>query len=195
MVITDIIFDWGGVLALADNALAGGILAKKYHYDKETLRKAIGKAEDKHSETTTEYHGFFTEVQKQFPMPKNEIANALNAAHATKTLELARRLKKKGYSVHLLSNQMHFRTRYIRKHNDLSFFDAVVFSSEVGIMKPQKKIYQYMLKKINREPQQCLFIDNNTGNVEAAKKLGINAINYKNNKQLVKELKKFGIAF
>lgn len=191
--ITDIIFDWGGVLALADNALAASILAKKYGYDKEKLRKAIGKAEDRHSETTTHYEGFFKEVQRRFPMPKSEIAKALNAAHATKTLKLAKKLKKNGYGVHLLSNQMHFRTRFIKQHNDLSFFDTVVFSSEAGMMKPQKKMYRYVLKKIKREPQQCLFIDNNAENIKGAKKLGMNVIWFKSEAQFKQELKKFGI--
>ncbi|MDP3742407.1 MAG: HAD-IA family hydrolase [Candidatus Micrarchaeota archaeon] len=190
--ITDIIFDWGGVLALADNALAASVLSKKYGFNKEKLQKAIGKAEDKHSETTTNYHGFFKEVQQQFQIPTKEITAALNAAHATNMLKVAKKLKKK-YGVHILSNQMHFRTRFIRAHNDLSFFDAVVFSSEVGMMKPQKRIYRYMLRKIKCRPQQCLFIDNNKANVEAAKKLGINVILFKSEVQFKSELKRFGV--
>lgn len=190
--IIDIIFDWGGVLALADNPTAAHILSKKYGYPEDKLRKTIARIEDKYSKSR-QYRGFFREVIAFFPAIRpEELERGLNSAHAIQTLKMAQKLKKK-YRVHLLSNQMHFRTQFIKRHNDLSFFGTVVFSSEVGMMKPEKQIYRYLLKKINRKPQQCLFIDNNSENIRAAKKLGINIILFKSEAQFKKELKKFGI--
>ncbi len=186
--ITDIIFDWGGVLALADNPLAAKILSKKYGYSEEQLMQVIDKAEDRYSQTKN-YSGFFKEVQKKFPISVKQIASALNTAHATGVLKLARKLKRR-YHVHLLSNQIHLRTRFIRAHNNLSFFDNVFFSSELGMMKPQRRIYRYLLRKIKANPYECLFIDNTKANTDAAKRLGIKTILFKNELQIKKEMER-----
>ncbi len=189
--ITDIIFDWGGVLALADNPIAAAILSKKFGYNEEELKKVISSAENRYSQTEN-YKGFFSEVQKKFPIPTKQIESALNTAHTTDVLKFAQKLKRR-YRIHLLSNQMHFRTLFIRRHNDLSFFDEVVFSSEVGMMKPQRRIYQYVLKKIRAKPGDCLFIDNLKENTDAAKKIGVNTILFKSKSQMLREMARYKI--
>ena len=190
--ITDIIFDWGGVLALADNALAAKTLAKKYKISEKELAKGLGNFE-RQFEASENCEGYFERVQKTYGIPRKEIEKALNAAHATRTLQLALQLKQSGWPLHLLSDQMHFRTLYIKVNNDLGFFDNLFFSSEIGFVKPEKGAFLYVLRKIKRKPQQCLFIDNNEENVKGAKKLGINVILFKSETQLKQELKKFGI--
>ena len=192
--ITDIIFDWGGVLALADNPHAAKIIAisSKYGYAEEEFVKWIGKSEDLFS-TTPNSDEYFEKVNEKFHVNKKELTDALNSAHATEVLQIAKKVKQAGYRVHLLSNQMAFRTKYIRSHNDLTFFDNLFFSNEVGLMKPQKEFYQYALKKIGAKPENCLFIDDKEKNVEAAKKLGINSFQFKNKEQMLKQLKRYGI--
>lgn len=186
--ITDIIFDWGGVLALADNATAAKKLARKYRMKKKELEKGLANFERQY-EASRNYEGYFQHVQETYGIPRKEIENALNAAHATHMLQVAKKLKKQGWPLYLLSDQMHFRTLRIRRHNDLSFFDSLFFSSEIGFVKPEKGAYLYVLKKIKRKPQQCLFIDNNVENIKAAKKVGIKVILFKNEKQFKKDLK------
>ncbi len=190
--ITDLIFDWGGVLALADNALAAKKLAKRYKLNEKELESGLANFE-RQFEASRNCAGYFKRVYVKYGIPKREVENALNAAHATHMLQVARQLKRNGWPLHLLSDQMHFRTLYIKQHNDLSFFDNLFFSSEIGFVKPEKGVYLYVLKKIKRKPQQCLFIDNNKENVEAASELGINAILFKSEDQLKREMKKFGI--
>jgi putative hydrolase of the HAD superfamily len=72
-------------------------------------------------------------------------------------------------------------------------FDEVVVSCEVGMRKPNPKMYKLILKRLKISPKQTLFIDNQEWNTKPAKKLGEKVILYKNNKQLFKELNKLGI--
>lgn len=48
-----------------------------------------------------------------------------------------------------------------------------------------------IIKKINANPNSCLFIDDSERNIDTAKKLGINTILFKGNKELFYELKKY----
>src|SRR3989344_3838495 len=80
-----------------------------------------------------------------------------------------------------------------KKYNYFSYFQPRITSSEVGVRKPEAKIYKIMLKKLRIKPSECLFLDDLQLNVNAAKKIGIKTIHFKNAKQLRKELNKFGI--
>ncbi|CAD5215535.1 unnamed protein product [Bursaphelenchus xylophilus] len=55
-------------------------------------------------------------------------------------------------------------------------FDVIVESCRVGLRKPDPKIFDIVLQKLNLKPNECVFIDDLPNNVEGASKLGINAI-------------------
>ncbi|MEY5049099.1 MAG: hypothetical protein RLZZ175_2458 [Bacteroidota bacterium] len=55
------------------------------------------------------------------------------------------------------------------------FFDKVYLSHEIGLRKPHATIYEYVLKDLNLNANECIFIDDNLPNIESAKALGINA--------------------
>ncbi len=55
------------------------------------------------------------------------------------------------------------------------FFHHAYYSNEVGFRKPDKEIYEFVLQKENLIPGETFFVDDKAENVEAAKKLGIQA--------------------
>lgn len=55
-------------------------------------------------------------------------------------------------------------------------FDVVVDSSRVGLRKPDPRIYQLTCERLGVSPDRCLFIDDLECNVDAARSLGIDAI-------------------
>ena len=69
-------------------------------------------------------------------------------------------------------------------------FDEVVVSCDVGIRKPNPKIYKMILKKLKLKGKSCIFIDNQKWNLIPAKKLGMKTILFKDNKQADEKLKK-----
>jgi putative hydrolase of the HAD superfamily len=58
-----------------------------------------------------------------------------------------------------------------------SYFDAVTFSSEVGVRKPHLAIYQDALDKVRVEPSRALFVgDRVREDVQGPKELGMRAV-------------------
>lgn len=57
-------------------------------------------------------------------------------------------------------------------------FDGVVVSGEVGVIKPDPKIYQLLLKKFGLKPEESVFIDDRKENVDAAIQLRFHGIHY-----------------
>ena len=67
-------------------------------------------------------------------------------------------------------------------------FDVQVWSYQLGIAKPDPAIYRHTLGKLGTQPEETLFIDDKRPNVEAARALGIQAIEYSSVEQLREEL-------
>jgi putative hydrolase of the HAD superfamily len=54
----------------------------------------------------------------------------------------------------------------------LERFHGVVFSADEKLVKPNPAIYRLLTERYGLWPEECLFIDDNEGNVQAARKLG-----------------------
>ena len=54
-------------------------------------------------------------------------------------------------------------------------FDGLVFSGVVEKIKPNRDIFEYLLKTFDLNAHECLFVDDNPGNIKAAETVGINA--------------------
>lgn len=95
--------------------------------------------------------------------------------------EFCKWAKEAGYQLYVLSNACTKFYEYFPKYYDLDFFEGVVVSSDIHIIKPDAQIYQYLLKKYNLQPQECLFVDDRKENVEAACSLQMKGIVFQNN--------------
>ena len=94
------------------------------------------------------------------------------------TIELINELKKRGVKVGILSNALECLADSAKCLVD----DELCFVSyELKCLKPDVKIYQKMIEKLNCKPNEVIFIDDKEKNVIGAKSLGINGIVYKNN--------------
>jgi len=60
-----------------------------------------------------------------------------------------------------------------------SLFDGIVASCAVGLRKPNPEIYQHLLQKHGLDSEESIFIDDQEENILAAKKVGIEGIQYK----------------
>ncbi len=78
----------------------------------------------------------------------------------------------------------------------LKWFDDIVVSGEVKMIKPDPAIYNYSLQRFAiAEPDTAIFIDDKLINVDVAKKLGLRGIHYKDPGQFSMELKKYGVTY
>ena len=90
-------------------------------------------------------------------------------------------IKNKGYGIYILSNASDKFYQYFPRFLPLDYFNGVVVSSDLHIIKPDEKIYKYILEKYNLNPEECLFIDDREENIEGAKKVNIKVELFKNN--------------
>ena len=99
-------------------------------------------------------------------------------------------VKTKGYGVYVLSNAHKSFYRYFPRYFDLDFFDGVVVSADVHIVKPDVRIYEHLLKKFDLKAEECLFIDDRLDQVEGAKKAGMTAVQFENDCEFIKDILK-----
>jgi putative hydrolase of the HAD superfamily len=67
-------------------------------------------------------------------------------------------------------------------------FDVVVDSAFVGTRKPEPRIYEITLDRIDAAPDQAVFIDDVEDNVEAARALGIRSVWFRSSDQAITEI-------
>ena len=92
-------------------------------------------------------------------------------------------LRERGYRVSLLSNTNPFMMQWARSsafdpagHGIGYYFDALYLSYEMGVMKPDRRIYEMMLAGEHALPDETVFIDDGPHNVAAAAALGIHTL-------------------
>jgi 2-haloacid dehalogenase len=70
----------------------------------------------------------------------------------------------------------------------LSWFDGVVVSGRVGMIKPDRDIFDYLLATYDRRAEDILFIDDHAPNVVAARSFGIRSHHFTSAAALREEL-------
>ena len=194
-----VIFDWGGVCCQE-----GELFSLK------PLQKALKMNPDEITAQTGElyfdyYRGKYTsdEFWKAFLIHFNlQETEEINPAELSKAylnsyvlwqdvLDMALSLQER-YQVGVLSNLTPGMRDYIReKNNTAKYFQYEVYScdEDVQCLKPDKKPYEVMLKKLNQHPENCLFIDNSEKNIQGAKTLGFKTLLFESKPQFFKAIK------
>ena len=101
--------------------------------------------------------------------------------------ELVKELKDNGYNIYLLSNASVGQKDYWPTVPGSEYFDGVVVSCFIGLVKPQLEIYKYLLDKYNLKADECLLIDDSTLNVEGAVYSGLKGIVFHNDYDEVRQ--------
>lgn len=96
------------------------------------------------------------------------------------TIPMLRSLKMAGYKLYILSNWGKWHFEELQKRNEfrefLQYFDGGIVSYQVGLKKPDRKIYEILIDKYNIDPTSAVFYDDKPENVQAAKEVGLNAV-------------------
>ncbi|MDR0860454.1 MAG: HAD-IA family hydrolase [Candidatus Peribacteria bacterium] len=74
--------------------------------------------------------------------------------------QLAKQLKQQGYHLAICSNNFPTRIRELDKQfSFLSLFDTVILSYEVGVLKPDKKIFEALIQQCHCLPEEIIYSD------------------------------------
>ena len=77
----------------------------------------------------------------------------------------------------IISNDSSSRSKYLRDKFDLNkYFDVISISGDLKIQKPDERIFFLTIEKLGLNAEDCIYIDDREGNLEAAKKVGMNPV-------------------
>jgi epoxide hydrolase-like predicted phosphatase len=186
-----IIFDWGGVLVEQITKKMTKEISVRYNIEEKAVLEAYDKNLHDYEKGIMQSEDFWNEFCSSLHQRLSQeiVKNILAAAEIEKPemLELCKKLKKK-YKVAILSNNNELMVEFIRQNFDLSYFDSVIFSYEVGMLKPDSEIYLLCARQLKLKPHECLFVDDKEKNVKAARTAGMEGIIFKDYVQFKKEL-------
>ena len=103
-------------------------------------------------------------------------------------------LKHHGIRTAILSNMGDTVLASIQREFDwLPRFDVLIWSFEHKMAKPDPAIYRLTLEKLETRPEEALFIDDKQANIDAARDLGLAAIQFSTIENLRKDLVATGL--
>jgi 2-haloacid dehalogenase len=73
------------------------------------------------------------------------------------------------------------------------WFEFILLSGEVGVNKPEKRIFELLLERLGCPAAECVLIDDSSKNIAAARALNFKTIQFTSPEQLRKELMDIGV--
>ena len=106
---------------------------------------------------------------------------------------LTKKLKESGLSIGILSNTEPVTYSVIEDLESFDHFDFKFLSYEIGLVKPDLKIYQHVVRHLPFKKEELFFIDDNTQNVKSANDFGLKTVQFQSYDNLFNDLKKMKI--
>ena len=197
MTIKAIIFDLGGVLLRTADFTPRDQLATRLGMSRYELEEFIFGGESgrqaQSGEIAVQQH--WENLRRQINYSPQEFKALLDEFFAQDEMDqtmmdYVRRLHQ-NYKTALLSNAWDDLRQVIaeRWHFE-DVFDAMIISAEVGLVKPDPRIFRLALERLGVEAEQAIFVDDMQRNVEGAKAVGLQAIQFQTSKQMRFDLEK-----
>ncbi|MCW2306508.1 HAD family hydrolase [Rhodobium gokarnense] len=195
-----VIFDIGRVLVayeprllfrqiLPDEAAVDRFLAEvctsEWNYQQDLGRSwdvAIAERIARFPDQEEAIRAFRTRWQEMVPGPIPESVELLEALHRS-GVPL--------YSITNFSSDTFAETR--ARFSFLSLFRDIVVSAEEGLGKPDPRLFQLAIERFGIEPARALFIDDVAANVEGARSVGLQAVQFISPEELRADFERFGL--
>ena len=195
MTIRAVFFDWGGVIARTEYQAPRQHLAERLGMEYEDIVKIVfdSPSSDRASvgEISAEEH--WAEVTKRLRRPASETETIREEFFAGDVIdrEIVDYLRslRSDYFVGLISNAWPDMRDYITGQKIEDAFEHMVISAEVGVMKPEARIYQIALEQAGVSPNEAVFVDDFHENITGCRAVGMHGIHFKNPEQAMNELK------
>lgn len=190
-----VFFDLGGVVVRTEYQAPRQYLADDLGLEYEDLVKLVfGSPSSEQASVgaiSTEQH--WAEVTKRLRRPDSETQAIRDEFFAgdvvdRELIDFIRSLRPK-YKTGLISNAWPDLRDYIVEQKFDDAFDNMVISAEVGVMKPEAKIYQIALEQTGVSPNEAVFVDDFIENIEGCEAVGMRGIHFRNPQAVLSELR------
>jgi putative hydrolase of the HAD superfamily len=108
----------------------------------------------------------------------------------TELIDFARRLRPQCRTGILSNSFVGAREREQDAYGLTDLVDVVIYSHEVGLAKPDPRIYELTCRRLAIDPDEMVFLDDIEECVTAACDFGIRAVHYRDNQQAITEIEK-----
>ena len=191
--IKTILFDLGGVLFTNGTKKFISDISTRYNLPRDLVKDVMdGNIGSQYRESKISRDEFWKLVLEKLNIHENidtlegEWINGYELIDGTKDIIFD--LKKK-YKVYYLSDNVKERVEAInKKYHFMEWFDGGVYSHEVGVRKPDPKIYEFVLEKANTKPEDAVFIDYKSSALEPAQKMGVQTVLFTSSQDLREKL-------
>jgi putative hydrolase of the HAD superfamily len=190
MVIKAIIWDWGGVCCVAGEHFSNPRMLAKAGLTPEEMSAKTHDIEHAFYRGEMTEQEFWNRVIDRYqlngiPIEELRASYFASAPERAEIIAFIKRTRNR-YKTALLSALGADMSAHVKKRYG-HLFDQLVFSHEIGIMKPDPRAFQHVLDRLGVKAEDCLFIDDSLKNVEAAARLGMQVVHFKNPEQTLAE--------
>jgi len=196
-----IVFDFGGVLIDWDPR---HLYRKIFHGDEEAVERFLEEIRffewNAHQDAGRPFSEAVAEHCERYPQ-YCDLIKAYDLRYEEsisgpiwENLQIVKSLKQAGYPVYGLSNWPEEKYHIVRpQYEFFKWFDEVIISGEVRMAKPDPRIFNLLLERVDRNPSQCVLIDDSKENIQIASQMGFQVILYESHEQLKDELRNLEI--
>ena len=107
------------------------------------------------------------------------------------TVELIKELRAKNHRLVCGTNTIQSHWENHMERGDYSYFDQTYASNKIGVAKPDPEFWQTIMMAEGYEPEATFFTDDRLDNIQAARSIGINAVQFTSADELRKEWGKY----
>lgn len=195
MSIRAVFFDLGGVIVRTEYQSPRERLAERLGMEYDDLNKIVFDSETGYQASigaiTSQQH--WESVMKRLKRPFEEMTDVRDEFFAgdivdREILNFLRSLRG-SYRTGLISNAWSDLRDYIVREKMDDAFDHIIISAEVGVAKPEAKIYKIALEQAGVSPNEAVFVDDFYVNIEGCEKVGIKGIHFKDAQSTLQQLK------
>lgn len=108
-------------------------------------------------------------------------------------IDIVAKLRNKGYKTGLLSNNSQTAANKMREDGIDKDFDVFIVSAEVGMMKPDKEIFELFANQLEVDLPELIFIDDASKSLSTADECGFTPILFESYEQLTNDLQKLEV--
>jgi epoxide hydrolase-like predicted phosphatase len=181
-----VIFDLGGVLVRTEDRAPRNQLADRLGMTYDELSSLVFDSPSSHQAMLglIGVHEHWEAVRSSLGISLESFPSVRNAFWAgdaldTSLVDFLRALRPR-YQTALLSNAWgDLRGVLDREWNILDAFDQVIISAEVGLVKPDERIFRLALERLGITPGEAVFVDDFTENITGARAAGLHAIHFR----------------
>jgi epoxide hydrolase-like predicted phosphatase len=189
-----VLFDFGGVVLRTEYQAPREHLAERLNLTYEDLNKIVFESESGRlasvgAITTDQHWAALVHRLGQAPSETGTIREEFFAGDVIDRplVDYIRDLRHR-CKTGMISNGWADLREYIVRNQVDDAFDVMVISAEVGVLKPEPKIYQVALEELGVDAHESAFVDDTIGNIEAAIGMGMRGILFRSHEQIMREV-------